>query len=135
MNAMPDLSIVTLKMVMSLAIVLAIIWGLYRVAKKNLPMVQNNGQGKMIRVLENQYLGVKKTITMVQVPGAVLVLGISSDRVSLLRQIDDPAIISGITARADSHRSILSFKDQLQRLTHFKRSSRLQAESNEKAVQ
>ena len=135
MNAMPDLSIVTLKMVMSLAVVLAIIWGLYRAAKKNLPMVQNNGQGKMIRVLENQYLGVKKTITMVQVPGAVLVLGISSDRVSLLRQIDDPAIISGITARADNQRSILSFKDQLQRLTRFKRSSRLQAESSEKAVQ
>jgi flagellar protein FliO/FliZ len=135
MNAMPDLSIVTLKMVMSLAFVLAIIWGLYRVAKKNLPMVQNNAQGKMIRVLENQYLGVKKTITMVQVPGAVLVLGISSDRVSLLRQIDDPAIISGISARADNNRSILSFKDQLQRLTRFKRSSRLQAESGEKAVQ
>jgi flagellar protein FliO/FliZ len=133
MNAMPDLSIVTLKMVISLTVVLAIIWGLYRAAKKNLPLVQNGGHGKMMRVLENQYLGVKKTITMVQVPGAILVLGISSDKVSLLTQIDDPTIINGIISRKDSQRSILSFKDQLQRLTRSKRSG-LQAERGEKAA-
>ena len=134
MNAMPDLSMVTLKMVISLVIVLAIIWGLYRAAKKNLPMVHNNGQGKMIRVLENQYLGIKKSITMVQVPGAVLVLGISSDRVSLLSRIDDPAIVDGITAKSNNHRSVLSFKDQLQRLTRSRRNS-MQAESGGKAAQ
>ena len=108
MNAMPDLSIVTLKMVISLAVVLGIIWGLYRGAKKKLPMVQNNGQGKMMRVLENHYLGIKKTITMVQIPGSILVLGISSDQVNLLTRIDDPAVISGITSRTDNQRSILS---------------------------
>jgi flagellar protein FliO/FliZ len=134
MNAMPDLSIVTLKMVISLVIVLAIIWGLYRAAKKNLPMVHNNSQGKMIRVLENQYLGIKKTITMVQVPGAVLILGISSDRVSLLSRIDDPAIVDGITAKANNHRSVLGFKDQLQRLTRSRRTSML-VEDGEKAAQ
>jgi flagellar protein FliO/FliZ len=134
MNAMPDLSIVTLKMVISLVIVLVIIWGLYRAAKKNLPMVQSNGQRKMIRILENQYLGIKKSIAMVEVPGAVLVLGISSDRVSLLSQINDPAIINGITAKTDNHRSILSFKDQLQRLTRSKHAS-LQTESSEKVAQ
>jgi flagellar protein FliO/FliZ len=133
MNAMPDLSIVTLKMVISLVIVLAIIWGLYRAAKKNLA-VQGNGQRKMIRVLENQYLGIKKSIAMVEVPGAVLVLGISSDRVSLLSQINDPAIINGITAKADTHRSILSFKDQLQRLTRSKHAN-LQTNSSEKVAQ
>lgn len=133
MNAMTDLSMVTLKMVLSLAVVLVIIWGLYRAAKKNLPMVQNNGQGRLMRVLENQYLGIKKTITMVQVPGAILVLGISSDKVNLLTQIDDPAIINGITSRVDNQRSILSFRDQLQRLTRSKRSG-LHAEPDEKAA-
>jgi flagellar protein FliO/FliZ len=133
MNAMTDLSMVTLKMVISLAIVLAIIWGLYRAAKKNLPGVQNSGNGKMMRVVEHQYLGIKKTITMVQIPGAILVLGVSSDRVNLLTQIDDPAVINGITSRLDSQRSILNFKDQLQRLTRSKRGG-LHAERGEKAA-
>jgi flagellar protein FliO/FliZ len=134
MNTTPDLSIVTLKMVLSLAVVLAIIWGLYRAAKKKLPMVQNSGNGKMMRVLENHYLGIKKTITMVQIPGSILVLGISSDKVNLLTQIDDPAIINGITNRMDSPRSILSFKDQLQRLTRSKRGG-LRADGAEKVVE
>jgi flagellar protein FliO/FliZ len=134
MNAMTDLTMVTLKMVLSLAFVLALIWGLYRVARKNLPMVQDSGNGKLIRVLASQYLGVKKTITMVQVPGSVLVLGVSSDKVNLLTRIDDPVVISGITSRLDSQRSLISFRDQLQRLTRSKRSS-LQAEQGEKAAE
>lgn len=134
MNAMTDLSMVTLKMVISLAIVLAIIWGLYRAAKKNLPMVQNGGQGKLMRVVENQYLGIKKTITMVQIPGAILVLGVSADKVNLLTQIDDPVLINSITSRLDSQRSVLNFKDHLQRLTRSKRSG-LHAEGGEKAAE
>ena len=125
MNTTPDLSIATLKMVLSLAVVLAIIWGLYRAAKKKLPMVQNSGNGKNMRVLETHYLGIKK------IPGSILVLGISSDKVNLLTQIDDPAIIKEITTRMDSPRSILSFKDQLQRLTRSKRGG-LRADSGEK---
>ena len=134
MSAMTDLSLVTLKMVVSLAFVLAVIWGLYRLAKKNLPMAQNSSHGRLIRVLENQYLGIKKTITMVQVPGAILVLGVSSDKVNLLTRIDDPAVINGITSRLDSQRSIISFRDQLQRLTRSKRSG-LQAQPGEKAAE
>jgi flagellar protein FliO/FliZ len=133
MNAMTDLSMVALKMVISLAVVLAIIWGLYRAAKKNLPMVQNSGHGKLMRVLENQYLGIKKTITMVQIPGAILILGVTSDKVNLLTQIDDPATISGITSRFENQRSILGFRDQLQRLTRSKRGG-LHAEHGEKAA-
>jgi flagellar protein FliO/FliZ len=134
MNAMTDLSMVTLKMVVSLAIVLTIIWGLYRVAKKKLPMVQNSGHGKLMRVVENQYLGIKKNITMVQIPGAILVLGVSSDKVNLLTQIDDPVTINSITSRLDNHRSILNFRDQFQRLTRSKRSG-LHADRGEKAAE
>jgi flagellar protein FliO/FliZ len=122
MSTTPDLTLATLKMVMSLCIVLAIIWGLYRIAKKNLPMTRAGGRGKIMQVLENQCLGVKKTITMVQIPGAILILGVSPDRVNLLTQIDDPAIINNIRSNVDMHRSVLSFKDQFQRLTRSKRS-------------
>ena len=122
MSATPDLTLGTLKMVISLGIVLAIIWGLYRLAKKTLPMGQGSGKGKMMHVLESQYLGVKKSITMVQIPGAILVVGVSPDKVNLLTQIDDPTIIKSITAGVDNHRSVLSFKDQLYRLTRSKNS-------------
>jgi flagellar protein FliO/FliZ len=134
MNAMTDLSMAAIKMVISLAVVLAIIWGLYRAAKKNLPMAQNGGHGRMMRVLENQYLGIKKNIAMVQIPGAILVLGVSADKVSLLTQIDDPSIINGITSKLENQRSILSFKDHLQRLTRSKHSG-LGAEHVKKAAE
>jgi len=122
MSATPDLTLATLKMVISLGIVLAIIWGLYRLAKKSLPMAQANSKGKMMHVLESQYLGVKRSITMVQIPGAILVVGVSPDKVNLLTRIDDPAVIKSIAAGADSHRSVLSFKDQLHRLTRSRKS-------------
>jgi flagellar protein FliO/FliZ len=120
MSTTPDLTLATVKMVISLGVVLAIIWGLYRLAKKNLPVVQGSGKGKMMHVLESQYLGMKKTITMVQIPGAILVLGVGSDKVNLLSRIDDPAIIKNLTTNAANHRCVLSFKDQFQRLTRSK---------------
>ena len=123
MSTTPELTVAALKMVISLGLVLAIIWGIYRVAKKNLPMAQGSGKGKMMQILESQYLGVKKSITMVRIPGAVLVLGVSPDKVNLLTRIDDPAIIRSITESADNQRSVLSFKDQFHRLTRSKNSA------------
>jgi flagellar protein FliO/FliZ len=134
MSTTPDLTLATVKMVISLGVVLAIIWGLYRLAKKNLPVVQGSGKGKMMHVLESQYLGMKKTITMVQIPGAILVLGVGSDKVNLLSRIDDPAIIKNLTTNAANHRSVLSFKNQFQRLTRSK-SSGSQTGHNETVVE
>ncbi len=119
MSAAPDVTISTLKMVISLGIVLAVIWGLYRIAKRKLPMVPASGKGRMIQVLESQYIGVKKNVTMVQVPGSILVLGVAADSINLLTQINDPAVIKNI-ADTDNRRSVLSFKDHFQRLMRSK---------------
>ena len=121
MNSAPDLTMAAVKMIVSLAIVLGIVWGLYRVVRKTMPSVQGRGGGRLIQVLENQYLGVKKSIAMVQVPGAVLVLGISADKVQLLTRLDDPDIVSKITSRTDQRGPATSFKSHLQRLTGSKR--------------
>ncbi|MBC2711743.1 MAG: flagellar biosynthetic protein FliO [Desulfosarcina sp.] len=43
-------------------------------------------------MLESHYLGVKKTISLVRVPGKVLVLGISGDRINLLDTLDDEIV-------------------------------------------
>lgn len=117
MNYSPDMTSATIKMVFSLGLVLAIVWGLYRVAKKKLPMVHGGGKGRFIQVVESRYLGVKKQVTMVRVPGSVLVLGISADNVSLLTRIEDPAVLQSIEAEQAPSKSVLSFKDQLRRFT------------------
>ncbi len=117
MNTSPDLTLAAVKMVLSLAVVLAVVLGLYRLARKTMPSV--NGKGKLIQVLENQCLGVKKSIAMVQVPGAVLVLGLSSDNVQLLTRLDDPDMVQKITARRDASQPAPGFKAHLQRLTGF----------------
>ena len=120
MNSSPDLALATVKMVIALGVVLAVIWGLYRIARRSLPMAQAGGKGKMIQILESQYLGVKKNITMVRVPGAVLVLGVGPDRVNLLSRIDNPEILKNIADTSVNQRTIVSFKDQLQRFTRLK---------------
>lgn len=120
MSSSPDLALATVKMVIALGVVLAVIWGLYRIARRSLPMAQAGGKGKMIQILESQYLGVKKNITMVRVPGAVLVLGVGPDRVNLLSRIDNPEILKNIADTSVNQRTIVSFKDQLQRFTRLK---------------
>jgi len=78
-----------------------------------------NGLGaaghKAVRVLENTPLGLKKSIALVKVPGAVLVLGITHDRISMLNRIDDSTFeASAETLSADRGPS---FKEHLRRLS------------------
>ncbi len=73
--------------------------------------------GRQISVLENAPLGVKKNIALVQVPGAVLVLGVTADRISLLERIDDPEGIQGTAPTRPANAPGRSFKDHLRQLT------------------
>jgi flagellar biogenesis protein FliO len=75
----------------------------------------------LIRVLGSHYLGVKKTISIVQVPGSILVLGISADRINLLERIDDPSLLEELCQHEESKPG-LSFKDHLQRFSNPLRS-------------
>ena len=120
MNYSPDLTMATLKMLLSLAVVLALVWGLSRFAKKKLPLVNGGGKAGLIQVLESQCLGIKKSVTLVKVPGSVLVLGVSPDRVSLLSKIEEPELLSGVEADIKAQQTGLSFRDQLRRLTGAK---------------
>ena len=121
MNYAPDLTITAIKMVLSLALVLALLWGLYRWTRHRLPQGQTVNGGRLIQVLGTHYLGVKKSLTLVQVPGSVLVLGISADRINLLTQIDDPALIAGFRSPTEP-KNAPGFMAQLQRLTRPGRS-------------
>jgi flagellar protein FliO/FliZ len=120
MNYSPDLTIATFKMVLSLAVVLALVWGLSRLAKKKLPMANGGGKAGLIQVLESRCLGIKKSVTLVKVPGSVLVLGVSSDRISLLSKIEEPELLNGVEAGIKARQTGLSFRDQLRRLSGAK---------------
>lgn len=99
MTASPDLTLATIKMVVSLVLVLGLLWGLYLLTRKKMSAGHKSAPGGMIQILENRYLGVKKSITLVQVPGSVLVVGVSADKLNLLSRIDDPEILSRLKTK------------------------------------
>jgi flagellar biosynthetic protein FliO len=93
MNASPDMITTGLKMIAALGMVLAVILVLlYGLRKMSGQPIGRIAGGKRIQVLESHYLGVKKSIAMVQVPGKVLVLGLSADRINLLDTLDEGII-------------------------------------------
>ena len=96
MNATPDMLSTALKMLAAFGLVLGGLGFFFFFTKRLMRKDAGRAHDKMIRVLANQYMGVKKSITLVQVPGAVLVIGISGDSIRLLTQIEDKDILDQI---------------------------------------
>ena len=94
MNATPDMITAGLKMIASLGVVLALILALLYGLRRLTGQRPGRGGGNRIQILESHYVGVKKTISLVRVPGKVLVLGITGDRISLLDTLDGDSIES-----------------------------------------
>lgn len=92
MNGTPDMITAGLKMVASLGVVLAMILALLYGIRKLTSQRMGAAGGKRIHVLESHYMGVKKTISLVRVPGKILVLGISGDRINLLDTLDEDIV-------------------------------------------
>ncbi|MGB5984149.1 MAG: flagellar biosynthetic protein FliO [Desulfobacterales bacterium] len=94
----PDFLSAALKMGAALAVVLATVWGLSRLLKG--PLAQGRGQGgALLRIRASLPVGVKKQVTLVEVPGAVLVLGVAPDRITCLERIADKELIERIRAQ------------------------------------
>lgn len=113
----PDLTMAMIKMVLSLAVILGVLWAIHRWMRKSLPAARLNARGRLIKVLASNHLGMKKSIALVQVPGSVLVLGVGTEQINLLKSIDDPDIIAGMQVGGESGGADSSFAGQLQRLT------------------
>jgi flagellar protein FliO/FliZ len=90
---------------------LLLFWFVKRYLKKDL----GNSNKQFIRVIANQYVGIKKNIALIQVPGSVLVVGLTNDNISLLTKIEDQGILDQL--QPESSVTEPSFSDQLQRLT------------------
>ncbi len=85
----PDMSSAIIKTVTALAIVLAAVLLISYIAKKVLK--KNDmvfGKDKLIRVLGTSYIGVKKAITLLDVAGEVLVIGVTNNNITMLTKLE-----------------------------------------------
>jgi len=112
MSIYPDIIPTALKMLTALGVVLGGMLVVYYFAKRILNRQVGNSKGKMIRVLESSYIGVKKNISLVEIPGAILVLGITNDNISLLTKIENQEIIDG-NKKVEKEKELISFSDRL----------------------
>lgn len=121
MNATPELIPSALKMLAALAVVLGALFAAVALARR---FFQRSGAASgepLVRVVASHPIGLKKAVTLVEIPGAVLVLGVAGERIELLSRIDDPETLGRIQRR--EARAASSFADQLGRLTARMRSS------------
>lgn len=115
MNSAPDVVSSAFQMLMALGIVLGGLLVIFYFMKRYLKRDGGGSNPQLIRVIASQYIGLKKNIALVEVPGTILVVGVSSDKISLLTKIQDKAIIESIQQEASGITP--SFSDHLQRLT------------------
>lgn len=116
MNQSPEFIYAAIKMIIVLGLLLGGLILALHFVKRLTGRRDGQTKGRMIRVLANTYLGVKKSVSLVEVPGCVLVLGVTADRINLLARIDDPDTLETL-AGADNEVARLSFSDHIQKLS------------------
>jgi len=115
MNAAPDLLPSALKMIAALAVVLGGLFVMVHLARRYLQRTGAPGKARLVRVVASQPIGVKKAVTLVEVPGCVLVLGVSGDRIQMLTRLDDPQVLERV--RSYEGAEAVSFYDHLSKFT------------------
>jgi flagellar protein FliO/FliZ len=115
MNAAPELIPSALKMIAALAAVLGGLFVLVHFARRYLQRTGGPAKARLVRVVASQPIGVKKAVTLVEVPGCVLVLGVSGDRIQMLTRLDDPQALEQV--RAHEGAETPSFYDHLSKFT------------------
>jgi flagellar protein FliO/FliZ len=82
------------RLVLSLAVVLGLVWFLYRVSQRKL-----GGSTSLLSVVGRQAVSRNASVTVVTVGGRVLVLGVSEHQVQLLTELD-PETLDDVQAQA-----------------------------------
>lgn len=87
------------KMLAALALVLAVLVGLYWLIRRFLPgQAPGLAGGGGLRLIGRLPLGPKRGLALVEVAGRVLVLGLGEQNISLLASIDDPDQVAQLKA-------------------------------------
>lgn len=86
----PSLTAMGAKMIGALALVVGLVLALAWVAQKYMGKLNTAfGNGGVVKVLSTSSIGVKKQISVVDVAGEIIVLGISGDSITMLTTIDN----------------------------------------------
>jgi flagellar biosynthetic protein FliO len=115
MNAAPEMLPAALKMISALAVVMGGLWMAVAFARRFIRRAGGANGEPMVRVLATHPLGVKKSITLVEVPGSLLVLGVTGERIQLLSRIRDPEILARLGRTGPA--AAVSFYEHLSQLT------------------
>jgi flagellar protein FliO/FliZ len=109
MNSAADIVSSGLKILFSLVVVLAGLLVLFYTAKRILKnsAAGINGGG-VVKVLGSTCIGFKRYISLIDIPGCILVIGICGDSMSLLSKIEDRDMIDQIRERTKSSPAFLS---------------------------
>ena len=84
-------------LVKALAVVLAMVLILAFAAKRYLAGAETAlGSKKQLKVLSSHFIGVKKSVTLVEIAGEVLALGVTNENINLLARYDNPEKIERI---------------------------------------
>jgi len=94
----PNIYFTALKMLGILVVLLGGLYACLRLMKRLLHSGFTGKPDQLIRVLNVRSIGIKKQIALVEIPGAVLVIGMTGDRMQLLDKIVDPDIRNQIAA-------------------------------------
>lgn len=86
-----DTLLVTLRVALSLGVVLALMWVLHRASKKRFAGRTSGRRAATVEVVGRQGLGGKASVVVVDIEGERLVLGVSEQGVSLLTSGQAPA--------------------------------------------
>ena len=115
MNTAPEIVSTALRMLTALGIVLGGLLVCVYFTKRFLKKDVGGSKEQLIKVIASQYIGIKKNISLVEIPGSILVVGVSNDNISLLTKIEDEVVLDAL--RQENSRITPSFSDHLQRLT------------------
>ena len=112
MTQLPDLYYVAFKMLGALSFVVLTLYLFLRFFRSVLHKDIQNAGSKLVHVIENHYLGSKKSITVFKIPDGMLIVGISGDRMELLAHIKEDECSRSLTSNAiDDRRNNNSFTD------------------------
>ncbi len=94
----PNFYYTALKMLGILIVLLGGLYACLHFVKRLLHAGVTGKANQLIRVLNVRSVGIKKQIALVEIPGAVLVIGMAGDRMQLLDKIEDVDIRNQISA-------------------------------------
>ena len=85
----PEYILSSAKIGTCLIVMIIILWIISLFIKKSMKGNLSKIGNRQMRVIENCYIGVKKSISLVEVPGAYLIVGIAGDNITLLDKIEE----------------------------------------------